>query len=138
MSPAHTEITRDEEDGQCVHFFCIDDTEASWVATALIIGAFVSGLFAGPAMSKFGRKGAMIMYFIFSLSGWFLLTFATEPLFLYIGRFMNGLGSGGNFFLIIFFIQSKFIQNFQMINQVDWQQFLFTLEKLVLQKFVVD
>lgn len=104
LSPLESKIIANPDDGKCGHKFCIDVNEMSWLAAILVAGASVSGLTAGFLMSRFGRKGALLVYISLLLNGWLLVTFAVRPWMWYIGRFLKGLGAGGGFATVSIYI----------------------------------
>jgi len=94
-SPVESQIVVDN-DGECTFkHFCVTKGEFAWIATCMGIGSLACGFFAGPLMSKVGRKFALLAYFVPLIGGWIMLTFARFAWMLYVGRLLLGIGIGG-------------------------------------------
>lgn len=74
--------------------FKISTTECGIVSSMLALGALISSIPAGFLAEKFGRKYVIMSLSILFLINWLCLSFATNAITLYIGRFFAGLGTG--------------------------------------------
>uniref|UniRef100_A0A8D9ADR8 Facilitated trehalose transporter Tret1 n=2 Tax=Cacopsylla melanoneura TaxID=428564 RepID=A0A8D9ADR8_9HEMI len=73
----------------------VTDTEFSLIGSLLTVGAVFGALPAGFLADKFGRKPIILaLCFPFVLS-WVLILIAPSTVFLYLARFIQGIGTGG-------------------------------------------
>lgn len=70
--------------------------EASWVASAAALTMGPACLLSGLMMEMFGRKGSFLISCPVQLSGWLMMAFAPNVIWLIIGRLICGVCSGFN------------------------------------------
>lgn len=75
--------------------FPISEADASWVGSALNLGAMVMCIPIGYFINMIGRKGAMLALVIPFSIGWILLVTAQNLAMLIIGRVFIGISCGG-------------------------------------------
>lgn len=75
--------------------FDIDETDSSWVGSALNLGAMFMCIPIGYIINMIGRKGAMLALIIPFTIGWVLLITAQHLSMLIIGRVFIGISCGG-------------------------------------------
>ncbi|XP_023346118.1 facilitated trehalose transporter Tret1-2 homolog [Eurytemora carolleeae] len=69
--------------------------QSSWIASILSIGCFIGCIMAGPIMEKIGRKQTLLWVCTVNYAlGFILILVANNTIFIYIGRFLNGVGLG--------------------------------------------
>lgn len=74
--------------------FNITDTEASWIASLMPLGALFGGPLGGVLNKRFGRKSSMFIASIgFAISFLFIVG-AQNTSMLFLGRFLSGIFSG--------------------------------------------
>ena len=77
-----------------IQFYQASESEAGLAASIFIIGALVSRLFTGKAISYIKRKNFLIISFIIFILAMASYIFSDSLLFLYIVRFIHGCGFG--------------------------------------------
>ncbi|XP_073963246.1 facilitated trehalose transporter Tret1-like [Choristoneura fumiferana] len=73
----------------------ITDYEASWVASAQLIGVLIGLIISGYLSNVIGRKPSAIVMALTSLFGFTMLAVASNVSWMYAGRAVNGCGSTG-------------------------------------------
>ena len=68
--------------------------EISWVGSLLPLGAFIGGQFGGILMIRLGRKDIMLAASAMYALSFFLLVVASDPWFIYFGRFLIDICTG--------------------------------------------
>ncbi|XP_066588424.1 uncharacterized protein [Prorops nasuta] len=74
----------------------VTEDQGSWVGSLLAIGAMVGAIPAGGTADKLGRKKAMLLLAVPFLLSWILIVAAYNVWFLYIARFIVGIGVGAS------------------------------------------
>lgn len=73
----------------------LQDQEASWITSLLSIGCFVGCVMAGPLMERIGRKKSLMLVAMGNYAvGFTCILLADRAEFIYVGRFLNGMGLG--------------------------------------------
>nr|BAQ02358.1 sugar transporter [Nilaparvata lugens] len=72
----------------------ITDAQISWMVSVLYFGNFLSPIPAGYLMDRMGRKRMLVTLSILPILSWVLVIFSTDPLILYVSRFLGGLWAG--------------------------------------------
>lgn len=75
----------------------MSDEEISWMVAALDIGNLISPVPSGYFMNNFGRKKSLICAGLLYLISWILTAIAYNSWYLYVARFIAGLGKGMTF-----------------------------------------
>jgi SP family facilitated glucose transporter-like MFS transporter 8 len=75
--------------------FTVTEADASWVGSALNLGAMAMCIPIGYFINMIGRKGAMLALVIPFTIGWVLLVSAQNLAMLIIGRVFIGISCGG-------------------------------------------
>ncbi|KAL8560335.1 hypothetical protein ACOMHN_006066 [Nucella lapillus] len=68
--------------------------DAGWFGSLMTVGALFGGPVGGCFVEKLGRKRAIFMSSLPFLFGYGVLIFAHSMMYLFIGRFLTGFGSG--------------------------------------------
>ncbi|XP_043471793.1 facilitated trehalose transporter Tret1-like [Leptopilina heterotoma] len=84
--------------------FHVTDVEGSWIVSLYSIGDFVGCLFSPSLVDRIGRKYTLLVFAIPSLIGCLLITTANNVNYLFVGRFIGGIGHGGIFNLIVIYV----------------------------------
>lgn len=84
--------------------FHVTDVEGSWIVSLYSIGDLVGCLLSPCLVDKIGRKYTLLVYAIPNLIGCLLITIANNVSYLYIARFIGGIGHGGIFNLIVIYV----------------------------------
>ncbi|KAF5269956.1 hypothetical protein FQR65_LT05755 [Abscondita terminalis] len=79
-------------------------TNLGWLTSLPSLASIISAFPIGMMCDKYGRKTTLIISTIITLLGWVIILFANSIEMLLIGRFVDGLGSGSNFFLVPIYI----------------------------------
>ncbi|CAL8135066.1 unnamed protein product [Orchesella dallaii] len=69
--------------------------DKSWIASAVTLGAVVSGPAAGFILDRVGRRKSLVLLAIPLIIGWLLIAFAPTVTLMSVGRFVNGISIGG-------------------------------------------
>lgn len=69
--------------------------ELSWIGSINFVGAIIGTFFWGRISDRYGRKTAMLFVGVPFALGWTVILFATDEVYIYIGRFIIGLGCSG-------------------------------------------
>merc|ERR1719232_2355965 len=69
-------------------------TEVSWIVSLVSIGQVGGAFMGGLLASGIGRKGAVLLSVVPSITGWCVLAIAQDAPMLYAGRVLTGLGMG--------------------------------------------
>lgn len=75
--------------------FPVSESDASWIGSALNLGAMAMCIPIGYVINMIGRKGAMLALVIPFTIGWILLVAAQNLAMLIIGRVFIGISCGG-------------------------------------------
>lgn len=68
--------------------------QGSWISSFLPLGAILGAYPAGSMADQMGRKKSLLLLSVPFLASWGLILVATEVKFLYIARFLVGMGIG--------------------------------------------
>ncbi|XP_050523819.1 facilitated trehalose transporter Tret1-2 homolog [Daktulosphaira vitifoliae] len=72
----------------------INKIQASWIASVSLIGTPCGSILSGYLTDNLGRKKTLIATQLPAIIGWLMVGCATSVEWIYIGRFLVGLGSG--------------------------------------------
>lgn len=72
----------------------LGESEGSWVASLMTIGACVGAVPAGAITERFGRKGTMLLLAVPFTISWLLILFASNAAMLYAARAIAGFATG--------------------------------------------
>jgi SP family facilitated glucose transporter-like MFS transporter 8 len=72
----------------------LKEEDAGWFASLMTIGALMGGPIAGWFIEKLGRKRTMMLASLPFVAGYFAMVIAQSVNYLFVGRFLTGLGSG--------------------------------------------
>lgn len=75
------------------HLFLTSD-DASWIASFTLLGSIPGNVLAAFLVDRIGRKICLLIGVIPLAAGWILIITAWNPYFLYVSRFISGLGVG--------------------------------------------
>ena len=75
----------------------LSTSQTSWVTGSAILGAFIGALVFGRIADVLGRKSVYAAVAMIMIVGAFASAFATGFLWLVVGRFVLGLGIGGDY-----------------------------------------
>ncbi|CAL8109363.1 unnamed protein product [Orchesella dallaii] len=73
----------------------ITSVEKSWIASLLTIGAILGCPITGLLINNVGRKKCLVILSFIGLLGWLLLAVGTHVDYLYVGRLLTGISTGG-------------------------------------------
>ncbi|OMO99047.1 General substrate transporter [Corchorus olitorius] len=68
--------------------------------SAITVGGMLGALFSGKTADLVGRRGAMGISDIFCITGWLAILFSKDALWLDLGRFLVGCGSGVSVYVV--------------------------------------
>ncbi|KAJ8679158.1 hypothetical protein QAD02_014945 [Eretmocerus hayati] len=74
--------------------FDVSEDEFSWVISITVIGSMVGALYGAYVTTSLGRRTCLLMTSIFYIAGWLLVITAQRVWFLYVSRFILGIGVG--------------------------------------------
>lgn len=77
----------------------VSSSDAGWITSFLMLGAFPGCILAGLIVDKIGRKTSLLLANIPLLLGWILVLIAWKPYILFIARFISGIGMGSVYVL---------------------------------------
>lgn len=72
----------------------LDVNQASWMVSLLYLGNFASAIPAGYFANRFGRRTTLLYSGLIPIISWLLILFTTEPVVLFIARFLLGVHLG--------------------------------------------
>ncbi|XP_012261237.2 facilitated trehalose transporter Tret1-like [Athalia rosae] len=75
-------------------FISVTSEQSSWIGSLLQIGAMAGATPAGKISDVIGRRPAILMFSILFLVSWSLLIFGNSLWYVYLARFLGGVGSG--------------------------------------------
>ncbi|XP_017854019.1 facilitated trehalose transporter Tret1 [Drosophila busckii] len=75
--------------------FSLSIAEISWVGSALGMGAVTGNIFMGVALNRIGARLGLLFIAIPHSCLWILVYFAQSMEYLFVGRFLAGISSGG-------------------------------------------
>ncbi|XP_055905982.1 facilitated trehalose transporter Tret1-like [Eupeodes corollae] len=75
--------------------FSITATQEGWIGSLISIGAFISSLFVGDVANAIGRKWTLLFSSLFIIVSYIFLILTTDVWFIYVARFLQGLGGAG-------------------------------------------
>ncbi|XP_033216859.1 facilitated trehalose transporter Tret1-like [Belonocnema kinseyi] len=84
--------------------FPLTSDEASWVASLLSFGSVIGYLLYPQFIDRIGRKYTMLLFAIPQIISWILIFFAKNVSYLYIARFLGGLGYGASYVVQIIYV----------------------------------
>ncbi|XP_024534160.1 sugar transporter ERD6-like 4 [Selaginella moellendorffii] len=77
-----------------IHDLHLSLSQYSFFGSLVNLGCMVGAVSSGRIADSLGRKGALVAAAIPNLVGWIMVAMAKDLQFLYIGRFLKGLGGG--------------------------------------------
>ncbi|XP_068153067.1 facilitated trehalose transporter Tret1-like [Drosophila tropicalis] len=78
--------------------------QASWVGSVIGLGSLVGDLIFGLLIDRLGRKICLFVLAIPNMIFWILTYTAKDVIYLYIGRFLAGISSGGCYVVLPIFV----------------------------------
>lgn len=78
--------------------------EDSIITSLMLVGAVCSPFFTGPIANKYGKKRTLLAFMVFPTISNIIMVFATNPIQMYVARFLMGLGTGCVFTLIPIYV----------------------------------
>ena len=72
----------------------VTESESSWISSLMPLGATIGSIPAGSLANLFGRKIAIGVTITPCLISWIILIFARSVPWIYVARFLGGIGSG--------------------------------------------
>lgn len=72
----------------------VTDSEGSWITSLMPLGAMIGSVPAGSLANMFGRRIAIGVTVTPCLISWIILIFGRSVPWIYIARFLGGIGSG--------------------------------------------
>lgn len=97
--------------------FPVTDEQAAWVVSLFNLGDLFGSLINPLFIDRIGRKNTLLLFALPGLIGWTLIIFAQNYIYLYIARFIAGIGQGSSFNTLIIYlteISEKSIRGMQV------------------------
>ncbi|XP_049880665.1 facilitated trehalose transporter Tret1-like isoform X2 [Pectinophora gossypiella] len=94
LSPGHPEISEFSTIPNATHRLTIYQSEASWVASLLCLGALFGAVPAGLISQYFGRKKTLLYLALPLVVSWILVASSPNVYGLYVGRLVGGVAVG--------------------------------------------
>ncbi|KAL1497476.1 hypothetical protein ABEB36_008435 [Hypothenemus hampei] len=82
----------------------VTSTDESIIASSLSVGAFIGPFIFGYLADKIGRKKTLILISIPMSIGMLIIAFTDQIKLVYLGRLINGIGTGGTFTVLTMYI----------------------------------
>ena len=101
--------------------FPVTDEQGGWIASLFLLGDLIGGLINSLFIDRIGRKYSLLLFTLPGLIGWILIIFAKNYIYLYIARFVAGIGEGGTFNCLVIYlteISEKYIRGI-LVNMMN-------------------
>lgn len=84
--------------------FPVTDDQGTWIVTLFLIGDFLGSLFNPLLIDRIGRKYTLLISALLLLIGWLLIVLAENYIWLYLARFIGGVGQGSIFNSLVIYL----------------------------------
>ena len=84
--------------------FPVTDDQGTWIVSLFLIGDLLGSLFNPIFIDRIGRKYTLLISALLLLIGWFLIVLAENYVWLYLARFIGGLGQGSIFNSLVIYL----------------------------------
>lgn len=84
--------------------FPVTNEQGTWIVSLFLIGDFLGSLFNPLLIDRIGRKYTLLISALLLLIGWFLIIMAENYIWLYLARFIGGIGQGSIFNSLVIYL----------------------------------
>ncbi|XP_033225699.1 facilitated trehalose transporter Tret1-like [Belonocnema kinseyi] len=101
--------------------FPVTDAQGGWIVSLLMLGDLIGGLIIPLFIDRIGRKYTLLLFTLPGLIGWILIIFAKNYLYLYLARFIAGIGEGGIYTTLVIYLTEISEKNIRgaLVNMIN-------------------